>query len=114
MVQAMSYDETNQIPVPPSFMALFLKPGQIKAREPREHIAERYELCEDMAQMLCETASTQLFSLGITEQDVLQRIELGLAAEGSVVQADEAVWVTTRLAELLGWPLPGLEDSQLA
>jgi hypothetical protein len=106
----MSYDETNQIPVPRSFMDLFVAPGHIKPREPREHIAARYELCEDMAQMLCDTASTQLFSLGITEQDVLQRMHQGLSAEGSVVQADEARWVVTRLAELLGWPLPGEDE----
>ncbi len=110
MVRAMSLDETNQIPVPPSFIGLFVTPGQYKPRESRDHIAERYELCEDMAQMLCDTASTQLFSLGITEQDVLQRMHQGLSAEGSVVQPNEARWVVTRLAELLGWPLPGPED----
>ncbi len=106
MVQAMSFDETNQIPVPRSFIELFVKPGQTKARESREHIAERYEWCEDMAQMLCDTASTQLFSLGITEQDVLQRVQQSLQAEGSAFSADEAGWVVTRLAEILGWPLP--------
>jgi hypothetical protein len=106
MVQAMSFDETNQIQVPRSFIELFVTPGHTKPREPREFIAERYEWCEDMAQMLCDTATTQLFSLGITEQDVLQRMHQSLQAEGSAFMDCEAGWVVTRLAELLGWPLP--------
>ena len=95
--------DENQIPVPPSFVALFVPPGRLKPTEPRAVIAERYELCEDLAQMLTETAQERLHALGITEADVLERLHRGLLAEGSPVSADEAQWVVTRLAELLQW-----------
>jgi hypothetical protein len=97
----------NQIVIPPSFIALFVPPGRSRPSEPREVIAERHELCEDMAQMLMEPAQTRLFSLGITEADVLQRMHAGLlAATGAaaVVNEAEAQWVICRLAELLDWP----------
>lgn len=95
--------EDNQIVIPPSFIALFVPPGRIKPTEPREVIAERYELCEDLAQMLTEPARTQFVTLHITEADVLSRIRAGLQGAGAVVTHDEAVWVTRRLAELLDW-----------
>ncbi len=95
--------DENQIPVPPSFVALFVPPGRVRPTEPRAVIAERYELCEDLAQMLTETAQERLHALGIAESDVLERLHRGLQAEGSPVSADEARWVVTRLAELLGW-----------
>jgi len=48
--------------------------------------------------------------LGVTEDDVLERVHRGLltgeAAGDAVVSADEAWWVVHRLAELLGWPDP--------
>ena len=97
----------NQIVVPPSFIALFVPPGRIRPTEPREHIAQRYELCEDMAQMLTETARARHFDLGITESDVLERIRRGLVHADSVLSLEEAHWVVRRLAELLDWPDPG-------
>ncbi len=96
--------DENQIPVPPSFVALFVPPGRIKPTEPRAVIAERYELCEDLAQMLTETAQERLHALGIAESDVLERIGRGLVAPGTIVDAAEARWVLRRLAELLDWP----------
>ena len=100
--------EDSQLFVPPSFIALYQPEGRIKPTLPRDEIAQRYELCEDMAQMLTETASTMLVTLGITEQDVLARCRLGLRAEPAVVSADEAGWVVSRLGELMNWPvLPG-------
>lgn len=99
--RAMSDD--SQILVPRSFIDLFVPPGRLKPTEPREHIAQRYELCEDLAQMLMEPAKARLFGLGITEADVLQRTLHGLH-EGAVVDSAEAAWVVRRLAELLDWP----------
>jgi hypothetical protein len=96
-------DDGYQINIPPSFVALFVRPGRQKPSEPRDVVAARYELCEDMAQMLTETAGNMLFSLGITERDVLERCRLGLAGEAAVVSAAEADWVVARLQELLGW-----------
>jgi hypothetical protein len=68
--------DDSQILVPESFTALFVPPGCLRPTETREHIAQRYELCEDMAQMLTETAQTKLLELGITEADVLKRAQI--------------------------------------
>lgn len=94
--------DESQIEIPPSFVALYVPPGRIKPTLPRTELAVRYELCEDMAQMLVDTARTLEFSLGITQDDVLQRVAQGLQGEGAVVNEAEAGWVVTRLAELLG------------
>lgn len=98
--------EESQIVVPPSFIALFVPPGRIKPTMHREHIAARHEHCEDLATMLTEHARTVLWQLGVAEEDVLERIQRGLEADGSGVDAGEAAWVTRRLAELLEWPMP--------
>ncbi len=94
--------DESQIEIPPSFVALYVPPGRIKPTLPRSELAQRYELCEDMAQMLVDTARTLEFSLGITQADVLQRVAQGLQGEDAVVTEAEAGWVVTRLAELLG------------
>ncbi len=99
--------EDNQFTVPPSFIALFVPPGRTKPNQTREHIAQRYELCEDLAQMLTEQAQTKKWELGITEHDVLARMHRGLTGAGVIVDAPEAWWVVRRLAELLDWPDPG-------
>ena len=99
--------DESQFVVPPSFIALYLEPGRFKPRAPRDEIAARYELCEDLAQMLTEQANTKKWELGVTESDVLERMERGLQAEGSVVTEPESRWVVRRLAELLEWPDPG-------
>jgi hypothetical protein len=98
--------EDNQIIVPPSFVALFVPPGRIKPTQSREHIAARYELCEDLAQALVEHAQTVHFDTGADEAEVLRRMQLGLASPGGAVDEAEALWITRRLAELLGWPDP--------
>lgn len=99
--------EDSQIVVPPSFVALFVPPGRIKPGAPREHIAARHELCEDLAQALTEPAATRQWELGLSEDLVLERMGQGLNAEASGLTAAEARWVLRRLAELLGWPDPG-------
>lgn len=92
-----------QIEIPQSFMALFVDPGRQKPNASREVVAGRYELCEDMASMLTETARNMEFNIGITERDVLVRVQRGLISDGAVVTSQESVWVVHRLAELLGW-----------
>ena len=99
----VSMSDENQIVVPPSFIALFVEPGRIKPSAPREHIAERYEFCEDLATMLMDPARSKLWELGVDEADVLERVRRGLLAGDAGVNAAEAQWVTTRLAELLQW-----------
>lgn len=100
-------DEDSQIVVPPAFVALFVPPGRVKPTLPREEIAARHELCEDLAQALTEHARTRLWELGITEADVLERIHRGLLGGEAGLGEGEAGWVLGRLAELLAWPLPG-------
>ena len=96
--------DDSQVLVPRSFIALFLEPGRSKPNMPREHIAARHEFCEDLAQMLTEHARTKHWELGVTEQDVLERMRLGLLEQDSGVSEAEAAWVVRRLAELLDWP----------
>ncbi len=98
--------DDQSIDIPPSFVALFITPGRIKPSLTREAMSARYELCEDLASLLTEHAKTVLFDLGIAEADVLERCELGLLTESSVVSGVEARWVMHRLAELLGWDDP--------
>lgn len=100
--------DDNQIELPPSFIALFVEPGRIKPNAPRAEIQQRYEYCEDLANMLTETAQSRLWELGITEADVLARIHGGLLAGEVGVNEAEAQWVLRRLAELLGWESPQL------
>jgi hypothetical protein len=95
--------DDNQIEIPVSFISLFVSPGRQKPSEPRHVVANRYELCEDLATMLTETAKNMLFSLGISEHEVLVRIQRGLTGDEAVVSVREAQWVMQRLAELLGW-----------
>jgi hypothetical protein len=109
------HDE-SQITIPASFTALFIEPGRSRPSASREQIAQRYDFCEDLANLLTEQASTIKWELGVTELDVLERVLRGLLAgaaadAAAVLDAREARWVVTRLAELLGWPaLPAPAD----
>lgn len=96
-----------QIQIPPSFEALY-RDARGRLGLPRDQFRARYELCEDMAQMLVERSQDTLHGLGLAEDIVLERTLAGLGAEGSAFSAAEAGWVVTRLAELLGWPWRGL------
>jgi hypothetical protein len=95
-------DDFNQIEVPPSFTALYTSPAG-RLTEPMTTVRQRYELCEDLAQLLTEQASIARFKTGGTELQVLETIQVGLTAAESPVQPIEAVWVVRRLAELLNW-----------
>jgi hypothetical protein len=104
--------EDNQILIPPSFTQLFMAPGRARPSETRAVIAARHELCEDMAGMLTEHALDKRFELGVTEGDVLERMHLGLLADGAGFSRAEAGWVVHRLAELLNWPQPVLAGEE--
>jgi hypothetical protein len=99
-------DDPNQIEVPPSFLALFTSPSGLRLTEPMATVRDRYELCEDLAQLLTEQASANLFKSGGTEHEVMQKMQLALTSDGSPVQPVEASWVVRRLAELLDWKAP--------
>lgn len=104
--------DESQIEVPRSFIELFIPEGRIKPTASREAIAARYEFCEDLANALTERAGTLLWQLHITEQDVLDRMGQGLLGAESGVSPEEAGWILTRLAELLGWPLPSTRETR--
>ena len=95
--------DENQILIPPSFEAVH-RDARGRLMLPRADFRARYELCEDMAQMLVEPCQARLHDLGLSEDVILERTETGLAAEDSGFSAAEAAWIATRLAELLGWP----------
>lgn len=99
-------DDANQIEVPPSFTALFTTPGGHRLTRPMADIRQRYELCEDMAQMLTEQAGTLQFKSGGSERDVLATLRVALSGPEAVLEGPELGWVLTRLAELLGWEAP--------
>lgn len=100
--------DNHQIYLPASFTALYVPPGKIKPSIGQREMVERYELCEDLANLLTEQAANMQFTMGITEDLVLQQCELGLLADPSVVIPSEARWVVCRLAELLNWPMDQL------
>jgi len=105
--QQQTVSDDYQIAIPPSFIALFVPAGRTRPVASREEIATRYGFCEDLAQLLTETAASLQFQLGVTEADVLVRVGSGLRGEAAAVSAPESTWVLRRLAELLGWPDPG-------
>jgi len=99
-------DEDNQSFVSDSFVSLFVKPGHSKPILSKSDILQRYEFCEDLANMLQDTISIQQDQLGITENDALKTCWQGLLAQPELAQPEEAFWVVCRLAELLSWPIP--------
>lgn len=97
------YDE-NQTFVPESFIALY-RDTRNRLTAPRETIAARYELCEDLANLLTDHCSTVHFRDGVDEATVLSRCHQGLLVPPTTVETPEAEWVVRRTAELLGWPM---------
>jgi hypothetical protein len=96
-------DDSNQLEVPPSFTELFTAKGGYRLTRPMDEVRSRFELCEDLAQLLTEQASTTRFKTEAPPAQVLETIQLGLSGEDSPVQPEEAAWVVKRLAELLEW-----------
>lgn len=103
-------DEHSQILVPEAFLDLYRSPGRHRLLLPREEIAARHELCEDLAQAMTEHARAMLFGAGLAEDEVLRRCHAGLRAGDAGLADGEAAWVVHRLAELLDWPQPELPE----
>ena len=106
---------SNQHFLPSSFTDLFKDPSRpyAKLSEPFDVILERFDLCEDMAQMLCQPSLNMMGSMNITETDVLDRTLQGLLINPDIVSPSEAKWVLQRMSELLNWnvaDLPALLD----
>ena len=91
-----------QIYIPPSFEAVY-RDGRGRLTVARDEFRARYELCEDMAQLLVDPSQAVHHDQGVSEDLVLARTQAGLEATASGFSPAEAVWVVTRLAELLAW-----------
>ena len=100
----MTTDE-YQIPIPPSFHAVHAD-ARGRLLLPMREFRDRYELCEDMAQMLVEPSLAVHHDQGVSEELVLERTQLGPATPDAGFNEAEAQWVVTRLAELLAWLAP--------
>jgi hypothetical protein len=98
------YDE-NQTFVPASFSALYQDSRQ-RLTIGKADLAERSELCEDLAQLMTDHCAAVHFRDGVDTGQVLERSLQGLLTPASGVTAAEARWVTRRTAELLGWEWP--------
>lgn len=93
--------DDSQIVVPPSFIAIYVAPGKIKPSVSRDQLVQRYEFCEDFAQVLLEQAKSKQWELGISQDVVIERISQGLKDAQDQWSAQEATWIITRLVELL-------------
>lgn len=102
--------DDNQVYVAPSFQALY-RDARHRWTLPPGEVAARHELCEDLAQHLTTHCQNVHVEIGAETDEVLERCQQGLLTPESGVSEAEASWVVTRLAELLGWPHPGLPDS---
>ena len=97
-----------QILIPPSFQALYVD-ARRRLTLPLAEFRARYELCEDMAQLLVEQCKAVHHDQGVSEDLILERVLVGLLTAESGFNGGEAKWVVTRLAELLGWIAPATE-----
>jgi hypothetical protein len=101
----MSPSDDQLTPVPDSFLALY-RGARGRLLEPAATVRERYELCEDLANQVMPAAQALHHDDGLAEDDVLGRIQAGLAHPDAGLREGEATWVVTRLAELLRWAPP--------
>ena len=106
----MAYDH-NQTFVADSFIALYRDARQ-RLTAPRETVAARYEMCEDMASLMTEHCRSVHFRDGIDEGEVLRRCLLGLREPPTSFEPAEAAWVVRRTAELLEWPFAADQEPE--
>lgn len=97
----------SQIYIPESFIALYQGRNN-KLLAPLADVAARYELCEDLAQMLVDQAQVLYHQSAPSESAILKTMYMGLQGEAAVVTPPEARWAILRLSELLGWKAPEL------
>lgn len=96
--------DDRQIVIPESFIDLFRLTRHGRLQADRRHIENRYEWCEDMAQMLVEPSKDTFWALSLDEATVLARTLHGLQGPESTLTDRESRWVIRRLCELLEWP----------
>jgi hypothetical protein len=94
-----------QIEVPPSFQALYTD-ARRRLTVPLAALRARYEVCEDLAQQLVDSAQHIHHDLGVAQDEVLHRLHAGLADPEAGLAPQEPRWVLRRLIELANWPVP--------
>ena len=114
----------SQLFIPDSFLAIYMDRRQ-RLQTALAQVAARYELCEDMAQMLVDQAQILYHQSAPSEAAILKSMYWGLSgttadnasspADDAVLAPPEARWVVLRLSELLQWqapelPLPASDD----
>ena len=97
--------EDQSTPLPESFLKLH-SGWRGKLLRPLAELRARHGLCEDLAQTLVPSAQALQHDVGLSEDEVLRRCERGLVSPEAGLADGEPRWVVSRLAELLGWPLP--------
>lgn len=102
-----------QIDIPPSFFAVYTDARQ-RLGEPIAVVRARYEVCEDLASHLVQHAQVLHHVEVPSEEEILLRIHAGLNTPDAGVSPAEAQWIVRRLAELLGWACPALDDPAAA
>lgn len=99
-------DDSAQVFVPPSFIAVHTPPGRTRPSLSREELVGRHDHCEDFAQALVETCRNLAWRDGLPEDIVLERVGRGLDEGAGELLPGESTWVLRRTAELLGWDDP--------
>src|SRR5262245_33823329 len=94
-------DPDSQVTVPESFTALFLVAGRLRRGVTASMVADRYELCEDLAQSLLPKARSIMLETSANEADVLRKIHQGMVSGTIDLHQEEIRWVIGRLNELL-------------
>jgi hypothetical protein len=94
--------EDSRIAITQPFDRLFMA-GSQAASVSREEIQVPYGYCEDLANMLVETAKARLWQLGLSVPTYLATVPIEAGLQGGVASAQEAWWVAKRLSELLDW-----------
>lgn len=105
----MSDDNIYQIDIPPSFFAVYTD-ARRRLTEPLPVVRTRYEICEDLANHLVGHAQLQHHTEVPVEAEILRRIHAGLCVPEAGVSPAEAGWIVERLAELLDWAFPRLDE----
>jgi hypothetical protein len=101
-----------QIDIPPSFFAVYTDARQ-RLSEPIAVVRSRYEVCEDLANHLVQHAQVLHHVEVPSEEEILLRIHAGLNSPDAGVSCAEAIWIVRRLAELLGWACPPMDDAPI-
>jgi hypothetical protein len=98
--------QDRQIVIPASFIALYIPAGKVRPIATREWLEERHDLCEDFATLLAGQVKEKVWTLGITQEDALERVARALETPPLDMSAPESDWVMRRLHEILTFGEP--------